>query len=155
MRLPVRLHITWQDPNTMKVEIDAGMQTRLFLFGRPQAPVEEQPSWQGYSRADWEFSGGRGAPGQRRHGQLKVVTTRLRPGYLRKNGIPYGGNATLTEYFAVLIDDDRIQYLAITSVLEDPQYLAQPWIRTSQFKKQSSAAGWNPTSCAADQRADR
>jgi len=30
MRLPTRLHITWQDDNTLKVETDEGTQTRLF-----------------------------------------------------------------------------------------------------------------------------
>ena len=149
MRLPSRLHITWQDANTLKVEIDAGMQTRLFHFGQTQAPPSEAPSWQGYSRAQWDVPGTRGAAGAPRDGQLKVVTTRLRPGYLRKNGVPYSGNAMLTEYFVVLTDDDGTQYLAVTTMLEDPQYLTLPWVRTSQFKKQSNAAGWNPTPCSA------
>src|SRR5712691_1190304 len=33
MRLPARFHITWADPNTLKVEVDNGNQTRLFHFG--------------------------------------------------------------------------------------------------------------------------
>ena len=149
MRLPGRLHITWQDAGILKVEVDTGTQTRLFRFGQAQPPSGESPSWQGYSRAEWERAGGRGAPGQPRTGQLKVVTRRLRPGYLRKNGVPYSGNAVLTEYFVVLTDDDGTQYLGVTSMLEDPQYLTQPWVRTSQFKKQSSATGWNPAPCSA------
>jgi hypothetical protein len=77
------------------------------------------------------------------------VTTHLRPGYVRKNGVPYGAGATLTEYIAHLIDDDGTRYLAATLMLEDSQYLTQPWVRTSQFKKQPDAKGWTPTPCSA------
>src|SRR5438876_1863495 len=57
MRLPGRVHITWQDANTLKVETDAGTQTRLFHF-TPTPPGE--PSWQGHSVAQWEQAAGRG-----------------------------------------------------------------------------------------------
>src|SRR5215510_10952096 len=83
MRLPGRLHITWQDDNTLKIETDTGTQTRLLHFGDPAPPGE--PSWQGYSMALWERASGRGVQG----GNLKVATTNLKPGYLRKNGAPY------------------------------------------------------------------
>ncbi len=101
--------------------------------------------------ADWQVPGlGRGAPPPGpRFGQLRVVTNHLRPGYLRKNGIPYGSGAVLTEYVQHLKDDDGSEYLAITSMLEDSQYLVQPWVRTNQFRKQADAKGWNPTPCLA------
>jgi hypothetical protein len=149
MRLPARLHITWADDRTLRMDIDNGTQTRLLHFGG-RAPASAENSWQGYSIAEWQFpAAARGAAPPPRAGQLKIVTTHLRPGYLRKNGVPYGAGATLTEYVAVLIDDDGAQYLAATEMLEDPQYLAQPWVRTSQFKKQPDAKGWNPTACSA------
>jgi hypothetical protein len=149
MRLPVRLHITWADDRTLKMEIDAGMQTRVLHFG--PAPANTEDSWQGYSVADWQVpGGGRGLPpGAPRFGQLRVVTTHLRPGYLRKNGVPYGPGAVLTEYVQHLKDDDGAEYLAITSMLDDSQYFQQPWVRTNQFRKQSDAKGWNPTPCVA------
>jgi hypothetical protein len=151
MRLPVRLHITWADDRTLKIEIDNGTQTRLLHFGATSPPSEER-TWQGYSAASWEIPGaggrGRGAAAPPpRFGQLKAVTTQLRPGYLRKNGVPYGTGAVLTEYFQHLTDEGA-EYLAITSMLEDPQYLAQPWVRTSQFRKQPDGKGWNPTPCS-------
>ena len=77
------------------------------------------------------------------------MTTHLRPGYLRKNGVPYGSGAVLTEYIQHLQDDDGSEYLAITSVLDDSQYLQQPWVRTNQYRKQADAKGWNPTACSA------
>jgi hypothetical protein len=150
MRLPVRLHVTWQDDRTLKIDIDAGMQTRVLHFGSP-APGNVESSWQGYSVADWQVpGGGRGMPaGAPRFGQLHVVTNHLRAGYLRKNGVPYGSGAVLTEYVQHLKDDDGSEYLAITSMLDDSQYLQQPWVRTSQFRKQADAKGWNPTPCSA------
>ena len=42
MRVPGRIHITWQDDNTLKLETDAGMQTRLFQFGAPAAPPAQR-----------------------------------------------------------------------------------------------------------------
>src|SRR5262245_6951841 len=47
MRIPGRLHVTWQDDNTLKVDTDAGTQTRLLRFAAAAAPAE--PSWQGHS----------------------------------------------------------------------------------------------------------
>src|SRR5262249_23274026 len=85
MRVPGRLHVTWEDDNTLRIDTDAGTQTRMLRFGASKAP-EGQPTWQGYSSAQWEGAGGRGAANG---GSLKVVTTHMRPGYLRKNGAPY------------------------------------------------------------------
>ena len=86
MRVPGRLHITWQDANTLRIDTDAGTQTRIFHFDAV-APSGE-PTWQGHSAAKWEIAaGGRG--GGQRGGSLKVVTTNMRPGYVRKNGAPY------------------------------------------------------------------
>ena len=155
MRLPARLHITWDDENTLKMEVDAGTQTRRFFFeNTPQLatvhPAPAEPSWQGYSLARWEMPPvGRGqvARGPVRVGQLKVVTNHLRPGYVRKNGVPYGANATLTEYFVRLADRDGQEYLVVTDMVDDPTYFQPAYIKTYEFKKQRDAAGWNPRPC--------
>lgn len=150
MRLPARLHITWDDDNALKMEIDAGTQTRRFSFGTSQPPAGE-PTWQGSSAARWDlpsFGRGRG-PARTGVGQLRVTTTHLRPGYLRKNGIPYSANAVLTEYFVRVVDRGGQEYLAVTTMVDDPQYLLQPYVKTYEFKKQRDASGWNPTPCAA------
>ena len=73
----------------------------------------------------------------------------MRPGYLRKNGVPYSGNAVLNEYFVRLVDNGGQEYLAVTIFVDDPQYLQQPYIKTYQYKKQRDASGWNPTPCSA------
>lgn len=168
MRLPGRLHITWDNDTTLKVETDAGTQTRMFEFGAirpttdtsfvsaaPALALAQQPSeasWQGISVAQWEYDGAvrrRGPQTTPKFGSLKVVTTRMRPGYIRKNGVPYSGNAVLTEYFARITEPNGDDYLMVTNFLDDPQYLNGPFVRSVQFRRQKDATGWNPTPCSA------
>jgi hypothetical protein len=141
MRIPGRIHVTWQDANVLRVETDAGTQTRLFYFGAP--PAAGEASWQGRSVAAWEY-GARGA----RTGNLKVVTTNLRAGYLRKNGAPYSDKATVTEYYDLNTVPNGDQWITITTKVEDPQYFTRPYITTTDFKKLPDAGGWNPTPCS-------
>lgn len=145
LRVPGRIHITWQDDQTLKLETDSGMQTRIFYFGTPQT---QGGDWQGVSKASWDIIAvGRGqAPNG---GSLKVVTTKLKPGYLRKNGVPYSANATLTEYFDRVMEPNGDVYLVVTTTVEDPTYLATPYETSVHFRKQADAAGWNPTPCSA------
>jgi hypothetical protein len=145
MRVPGRLHITWQDANTLQIETDSGTQTRLFRFGTAPAPPE--PTWQGHSVAEWQYApGGRGGA---RTGNLKVVTTNLRPGYVRKNGAPYSGKTAVTEYFDLNTLPNGDQWMTVTTKVEDPQYFSRPYLTTSDFKKLPNNAGWNPTPCSA------
>jgi hypothetical protein len=143
MRIPTRLRISWADETTLKVETDAGIQTRLLRFGRP-APPAGPPDWQGFSLAQWEPPAGRGAGGS-----LKVVTARMRPGYLQKNGVPYSADTTMTEYFDIVKEPNGDQWLVVKSIVEDPQYLTRSLIRSTHFRKQPGASGWNPTPCSA------
>ena len=144
LRMPGRLHFTWKDPNTLQLDMDAGTQTRLLHFGAPQ-PAGAERSWQGYSVAEWEYAG----RGQPRKGNLKLVTTNLKAGYLRKNGVPYSENAVVTEYFDRLTAPNGDQWLVVVSEVADPQYLNPPFITSTQFKKVPDASGWNPTLCTA------
>jgi hypothetical protein len=145
MRVPGRLHITWQDDNTLRIDTDAGTQTRLFHFGAAPPPGGE-PTWQGYSVAQWEPAAGRGGA---RGGNLKVVTTNLKPGYVRKNGAPYSKNTVVTEYYDLNVMPNTDQWITVTTKVEDPLYFSRPYVTTSDFKKLSSAAGWQPTPCSA------
>jgi len=150
MRIPGRIHIAWQDDNTLKVETDAGTQTRLFHFNGSQP--QGNPTWQGYSSAVWEGGarGGRGgrAGGVATGGSLKVVTSHLKPGYLRKNGIPYSANAVLTEYYSRTMEPNGDSWLIVTTIVEDPQYLTGPFVTSTNFKLQADDAGWAPSACA-------
>jgi hypothetical protein len=170
LQVPGRLHVSWQDDNTLRMDTDSGTQTRQFHFdGSPRA--NEAPTWQGYSAAMW----GGDEPRDRRDGQggpvqdsagglvilpaqrkqadyLKVVTTRMRPGYLQKNGVPYSGNAVLEEYFDTFSDPyTHNTWLAVTAVVTDPQYLIEPLITHAHFKKLPDSSGWDPTPCRVDE----
>ncbi len=145
MRLPGRLHITWQDDNTLKVETDEGTQTRLFHF-RPADASTGESSWQGDSLAQWEFAGGRAGG---RGGDLKVVSTHLKPGYLQKNGVPYSANAVVTEHFDLTNETDGTSWLIVTTLVDDPRYLQRPFQRSTHFRKQADNKGWDPTPCTA------
>jgi len=143
MRVPGRVHITWQDANTLKIETDSGTQTRLFHFGAAPPPAE--PSWQGLSIAQWELAAGRGAG---RNGNLKVITTNLRPGYVRKNGAPYSDKTIVTEYYDVNAMPNNDQFMTVTTKVEDPVYFTRQYVTTTDFKKLPNANGWNPTPCS-------
>ncbi|HEX4134061.1 MAG TPA: hypothetical protein VHY84_05515 [Bryobacteraceae bacterium] len=149
MRVPGRLHITWPDEKTIKVEMDSGTQTRVFHFNAPP-PADEKPSLQGYSIATWDGPPpGRGARGPMRAGSLKVVTTHLKPGYLRKNGVPYSANTVLTEYYSRTKEDNGDSWLIITTIVDDPMYLAQPFITSTHFKMEPNGSKWMPSACEA------
>ena len=145
MRVPGRLRITWENDTERRIDTDAGTQTRRILFGA-STPPDGQRTWQGYSVAQWEGgAGGAGSGG----GSVKVVTTHMRPGYLRKNGVPYSANAVLTEYFNRYTAPNADEWLVVASIVEDAQYLSQPYVTSSNFKKLPDASGWNPTPCSA------
>ena len=154
MRLPTRLHITWQDDRTLKVETDAGQQTRLFHFDGSKGTGGE-PQWQGDSIASWfkqpqqaGFGPPFNGPAPGKGGSLKVVTTHMRPGYLRKNGVPYSGNAVLTEYFD-RVELDGVSYLILTSELNDSRYLSDVFLTSEQFKMEPDGSKWHPGPCKA------
>ncbi|RPH64544.1 MAG: hypothetical protein EHM89_01425 [Acidobacteria bacterium] len=182
MRQPGRLRVSWQDDNTLKMEFDAGTQTRLLSFDRTKQPTGEK-TWQGHSLAEWEgpSMGRRGAPAQAQFeigggsgagprppggggeglrggpppssaifqgGSLKVMTTYFREGYLRKNGVPYSENASITEYFHRLpTHPNGDVWLHVVTTVEDPKYLQQPFYTSTHFKLEPGGSKWNPTSC--------
>ena len=171
MRRPTRLHITWQDDNTLKLETDEGTQTRLFHFGT-EAPAKQAPSLQGFSVASWEANnaagggggrggvapgappaagrGGRGGGPPPAPGSLKVVTTDLKPGYLHKNGVPYGPKTVLTEYFTRANDSDGTSWLILTADVEDGgQYIRGDFLTSTHYLKEPDGSKWDPSPCSA------
>jgi len=149
MRVPGRVRISWENDSTLKVETEAGAQTRRFVFGRP-APAAGEKTWQGRSAANWQMAGGGGprGGGPPRAGSLRVVTTGMRAGYLQKNGVPYSENAVVTEYFNRTSEPNGDQWLVVTTVVQDAQFLTSRFARSSHFKK-VAAAPFAPTACEA------
>jgi hypothetical protein len=152
MRMPGRLRISWQDDMTLKIDTEAGTQTRLLRFG-PQA-ADAAGSLMGEAVASWEVAGARGgrrgggAPPS--GGNLKVVTTKAKPGYLQKNGVPYSANAVQTEYFNRTVEGNGDSWLILTAIVEDPQYLTGPFIRSTHYKRvPDTTTTWEPEPCSA------
>jgi hypothetical protein len=163
MTVPGRLRITWEDDNTLKVETDAGMQTRLLRFGDSPTPPGTPRTWQGVSVAQWlmpranaplqvrpaERSSDAPPPVRPGGGSLRVVTTNLRAGYLRKNGVPYSENAVLTEHWDLFKRANGEEWLTITTQVDDPQYLRNARLVAPTFKKEPNGSKWDPTPCSA------
>ena len=187
MREPGRVRISWQDPSTLKVETDAGQQTRLFHFG-PSTPAGA-PSLQGFSTAEWQYAngfdpiraaaaaeaaraggapaargggggraggGGRGGGGFGRGGvantpsggRLKVETSGLTAGFLRKNGVPYSASATVTEYYNLLTEPSGTEWFVVTTIIHDPVTLAVDYITSTNFRKEPDASKFRPQPCS-------
>jgi hypothetical protein len=145
MRLPGRLRISWQDDQTLKMELEAGNQTRLFRFAPgPKGAGLPEPTWQGESRAEWQYT-----VNPPRTGELKVVTSRLRPGYLRKNGVPYSPNTSMTEYYHRMTAPNGDVWLTVVAEITDPDNLREPFVQSTHFKKLAPNATFKPEACEA------
>jgi len=161
MRMPVRLHVTWQDDNTLKVDIDNGTQTRLLHFDANAKPPSA-PEWQGFSLAKWEsvlegqgqapFAGGQAGGqnalgGNSLSGSIRITTTQMRSGYLRRNGVPYSANAVLTEFLDRTSEPNGDSWLVLTSIVEDPRYLQIPLKLTTHYKREPDGSKFRPRPC--------
>jgi hypothetical protein len=153
MRLPGRIRISWDTDTTLKIETEAGTQTRLLNF--VAAAPRGESTWQGSSVASWQVAGGGGgrrgaAAAPPRGGSLRVITTSMRPGYLRKNGVPYSANARVTEYINRTNEPSGDSWLIVTTLVEDPQNLNARFVTSSHFKKVADGSAWSPTPCTAE-----
>jgi hypothetical protein len=88
----------------------------IYMDGRARPSPYAQHSWQGFSTGEWEGD------------MLKVTTTHLKEGWLRRNGVPRSEKATLVEYFI-----RHGSYLTLVTVVNDPVYLTEPFVRTSNW----------------------
>lgn len=157
MDVPERLQITWRDDNTLQVRTDSGMQTRELHFEPDPAQAYAQASWQGYSTAVWQthyvpppnvFRAEIQPPKPPPWGTIKVTTTRMLPGLIRKNGVPYSGQSSLVEYWEDQKGPTQAEYLIVSAVLTDPVYLRDGYYYTANFQREPNADKWDPTSCS-------
>jgi hypothetical protein len=104
--IALRTHISWQAPERW-----------IYMDGRPHPDEFAPHTWQGFSTGEWQ-------------GQvLKVTTTHLKKGWIRRNGVPRSDQAELTEYFW-----RHGEYLTWVVIINDPIYLTEPMIRSSDFR---------------------
>jgi len=88
----------------------------IYMDGRPHPPAYAAHTWQGFSTGKWEGN------------ILTATTTHLKAGWIRRNGVPRSERATLTEHWIRNAD-----YLTLISIVNDPVYLTEPFIRTTKF----------------------
>ena len=138
MRMPVRLHIAWDNENTLVIETDHGQQRREFNFGQTRQREIGERTLQGESVARWE----------RR--SLAVQTRNMRAGYIRRNGVPLGENAVVTEFFDLRTHPGGEDWFTVTTVVDDPENLYRPYITTSDFKRLENGDDWNPSPCVSE-----
>lgn len=150
MRMPTRLRISWQGDDVLKVESDAGEQTRLLQFAPQGQPGPR--SLQGFSVAEWETLG---VPGARAGGRgggplpvaLKVTTTNLAEAWLRRNGIAYSEDTTLLEYWDRVTFPNGDAWLTVSQYVNDPRYLTGEYTTSMHFKKEPDGSKWKPAPC--------
>jgi hypothetical protein len=153
MRMPGRLKISWAADDVLKIETDAGVQTRQLIFGkRPDANTPA--TLQGYSLARWELSnpiggggGGGAAPQRPPGGDLIVMTTNTTGGWVRKNGVPYSADARITEYFDRFKGPDGAEWLTVLTEVNDPVNFNGPLLTSTHFKREPDASKWRPKPC--------
>jgi hypothetical protein len=157
MRMPTRLHITWASDDVLKIESDAGEQTRTLYFNSSKMPPAGTKTLQGRSLAQWEHtmnpSGGMGfalglpGGGSPPGGDLKVTTTDLAAGWLRRNGVPYSADTKVTEFFDRFPTPDGNEWFVVTTQVDDPMYLRAPFVTSSHFRREPDGAKWRPSPC--------
>ena len=158
MRVPGRLRITWEDESTLRIDTDAGMQTRRFHLNG-QIPSEIEPTLQGYSVAQWATPPGGTSAGSglgavtgraaviAQSRTLEVRTAHMLPAYLRWNGVPYSADAALDEYYDLIERPNGDTWFVVTTVVDDPLYLDEPYVTSANFKKEPDDSKWNPVPC--------
>jgi glyoxylase-like metal-dependent hydrolase (beta-lactamase superfamily II) len=99
-------HIQWQE-----------QRRDIWMDGRPHPPDYVAHTWQGFSTGQWEGN------------VLVVKTTHLKAGWIRRNGLLISDQATMTERFI-----RHGNYLTHIYMIEDPNYLTEPLIKTNGFQ---------------------
>jgi hypothetical protein len=93
--------------------------------------------------------GGAGGGAARAGGYLEARTTKLTGGWLRRNGVPYSEDATVTEYFARFAAPNGDEWLMVTTIVDDPRYLTQRFVVSNHFRREPDGGRWNPRACGA------
>jgi hypothetical protein len=149
IRQPTRIRVGWEDDDTLLFEFDAGRQERRLEFGPGEPPAEH--TLQGYSQASWysqPLSRGVFGSSETDKGALHVVTNHFTPGYLRPNGVPYSEKTVMKEFMhSFTLPGDGGTWLIVTTVVDDPTYLTQELVISTQFRKEDERSNWDPRPC--------
>jgi hypothetical protein len=97
---------TWKLSGFIDIDV-----TTIFMDGRPHPSPNAFHPFSGLTTGKWEGD------------VLTTYTTHIKSGYIRRNGAPSSDQATMTQHIVRHGD-----LLTIMSRLEDPVYLAEPYV---------------------------
>jgi glyoxylase-like metal-dependent hydrolase (beta-lactamase superfamily II) len=100
----------------IRLEGTFGIDRIVWMDGRPHPAPEALHTFEGFSTGHWEGD------------SLVVETTHMKAGWLRRNGTPTSERARMLEYFTRYDD-----YLLVTTLVDDPVYFAEPFVRTTEY----------------------
>ena len=108
----------------------AEQETVIWMDGRPHPPASALHTWSGFSTGEWDGD------------TLVVTTTHLKETYLRRWGIQRSDRAVVRNRWKRMGD-----YLQATSILYDPVYMAEPYIRTTMMWVNDPNVALEPYPC--------
>lgn len=138
MRMPLRLDISQNADGSWRIETDHGQQLRTIFFNQPTVAADAPRTWQGVSVGTWDGN------------VLNIVTTHMRAGYLRTNGVPYSENAIVTESIIRHSEGAAGEWFTVSTVVTDPTYLREPFVTSSSFKRLNDNKDWKPGPCVSE-----
>jgi hypothetical protein len=93
----------------------------IWMDGRPHPSENAEHTWEGFSTGKVEGN------------RLVISTTHMKYGVIQRNGVPASAHSTMTEHFIRHGD-----WLTLVTIVYDPVYLEEPFIRTSHWMQTSN-----------------
>jgi glyoxylase-like metal-dependent hydrolase (beta-lactamase superfamily II) len=110
-----------QDPLTRNVSVYhiqfmRSLDRPIFMDGRPHPPAYAPHTWTGFSTGEWVGN------------TLKVTTTHLKDGYLKRGGPQTSDMYTMSEFIT-----RHGEILTIMTVIDDPIYMDEPYVESTTY----------------------
>src|SRR5262245_9653708 len=105
-----------RDVKTYHIQFMRSLDRPIYMDGRPHPPAWAPHTWTGFSTGEWIGN------------TLKVTTTHLKDGYLKRGGPQTSDMYTMTEY--ITRHDD---ILTIITWMDDPLYLDEPYVQSTTY----------------------
>lgn len=105
-------------------------ETFIWLDGRPHPPANAPHTWSGFTTGEWEGD------------VLVTTTTHLKEAYIRRTGLMRSDRTTVRTRWRRIGD-----YLQATTIMYDPIYLAEPYVRSANMWVNSPERPMAPYPC--------
>jgi hypothetical protein len=105
-------------------------ETTIWMDGRPHPPDNTLHTWSGFSTGEWDGD------------VLVVTTTHLKEAYIRRSGLMRSDRAVVRTRWRRMGD-----YLQATSILYDPVFMTEPYIRSTMMWVNDPSMRMDPYPC--------